>query len=110
MLRTPGQEVRLMWPHIHGWAPRRPSQWSERRGSKAVVRGWGNGVEQAVRLARPGVTSCRVGESSGWLGNKQKDGRDVQLCFGHGELSGVSSAFSSCPLQGLPVRRSKASQ
>ena len=61
---------------------------------------WETEMTQAVGLERPGSTSCRVGEGGGWIGNNQKDVREVQVCFGHGELSGVSgvsSAFGSCP-------------
>ena len=63
-----------------------------------------------VRLERPGFACCGVGEGGGWLGNNQKDGREVQVCFGHGELSGSGSAFGSCPSQGLGVRSRNASQ
>ena len=67
-------------------------------------------MAQEVRLERPGFTSCRVGESGGSLGNNQKDGREVQLWFGHGQLSGSGSAFGSCSSQRLPVRSRNASQ
>ena len=87
----------MMRPHMHGWAVRSPSQWSERRGAKALVHGVGKWDGAEVRLARPGFTCCRVEESGGWLGNNQKDGREVLMCFGHGELSGPASAFGSCP-------------
>ena len=100
-----------MRPHMHGWVVGSPSQWSERRGSKAVVRGLGKWYGAEVRLARPGVTPCRVGESGGWLGNKQKDGREVQVCFGHGKLSGPGgSAVGSCSSQRLGVRSLNALQ
>ena len=71
---------------------------------------WGREMAQKVRLERPGFTSCRGGESGGWLGNNQKDGREVQVWFGHGELSGSGSAFASCSSQGLPVRSRNALQ
>ena len=71
---------------------------------------WGGGMAQKVRLERPGFTSCRVGEGGGWLGNNEKDRREVQVCFGHGQLSGSSSACASCSSQGLPVRSRNASQ
>ena len=67
-------------------------------------------MAQEVRLERPCFTSGRVGESGGWLGNNQKDGREVQVCFGHGELSGSGSAFVSCSSQRLPVRSRSISQ
>ena len=67
-------------------------------------------MAQAVRLERPGFTSCRVGEGGGWLGNTPKARRKVQVCVGHGELSGSGSAFGSCPPQGLPMRSRNASQ
>ena len=72
---------------------------------------WGSGGAE-VRLERPGSTSCRVGESGGWLGNVLLDRREVphHLWFGHGELSGVGSAFGSCSSQGLPVHSRNASQ
>ena len=66
-------------------------------------------MAQEVRLERPCFRSGRVGESAGWLGNDRKDGREVQVCFGHGELSGSGSAFGSCSSQGLPVRSRNAS-
>ena len=71
---------------------------------------WGGEMAQAVRLERPGFTSCRVGEGGGWHGNNQKDGREVQVCSGHGQLSGSGSAFGSCSLQGLPVRSRNAAE
>ena len=71
---------------------------------------WGIGMAQKVRLKRPGFTSCRAGESGGWIGNNRKDGREVQVCCGHGQLSGSGSAFGGCPSQGLPVRSRNASQ
>ena len=76
---------------------RRPSQWSEGRGPKAVVRGLGKWHCAEVRLERSRFGSRRVGESGGWLGNaqQQQDGREVQVWFGHGELSGSDSAFGS---------------
>ena len=58
-------------------------------------------MAQAVRLERPAFTCCRVGEGDGWLVNNQKDGREVQVWFGHGELSGCGIAFGSCSSQGL---------
>ena len=67
-------------------------------------------MAQAVRLERPGFTCCRVREGGGWLGNNQKDRREVQVCFGHRELSGCGSAFGSCSSQGLPVRSRNALQ
>ena len=67
-------------------------------------------MAQAVRLERPGFTSCRGGEGGGWLGNNLNDGREMQVGFGQGELSGSGSAFGSCSSQGLPVRSRKASQ
>ena len=71
---------------------------------------WGREMAQAVGLERPGSTSCRVGEGSGWLGKNRKDGWEVQLCFGHGELSGAGSVFGTCSSQGLPVRIRNASE
>ena len=71
---------------------------------------WGTGMAQAVRLEKPGSTSCRVGERGGWLGNNQKKGREVQVCLGNGDLSGSGSAFGSCSSQGLPVRSRNTSQ
>ena len=38
------------------------------------------------------------------------DRREVQVCVGHGELSGSGTAFGSCSSQGLPVRSRNASQ
>ena len=78
--------------------------------SKGVARGLGkwNGAE--VHLERPGFTFCRVGEGVGWLGNNRKDGREVQVCFGHGELSGSGRSLGSCSPQGLRVRSRTASQ
>ena len=60
-------------------------------------------MAQAVRLERPGFTSRRGGEGVGWLDNNAKDGREVQVCFGRGELSGSGGAFGSCSSQGLPA-------
>ena len=71
---------------------------------------WGVAMAQALPLERPGFTSCRVGEGGGWLGNNPKDGREVQVWFGYGKLSGSNSAFGSCPSQGLPVRSRSSSQ
>ena len=71
---------------------------------------WGGDMAQAVRLERPVFTSCRVGEGGGWLDNSQKDGREVQVGFGYGELSGSGSAFGSCSSEGLPVRSRSASK
>ena len=67
-------------------------------------------MAQVVRLERQESTSCRVGEGGGWLGNVLLDRREVQLCFGRGELSGFDSAFGSCSSQGLPVRSRNALQ
>ena len=109
-LRAPEQKVRLTGWRMRLCSSRRPSQWSEGRGSKAVVRGLGKWHCAEARLERPCFRSCRAGESGGWVGNNQKDGREVQVWFGHGDLSGSGSAFGSCPSQGLPVRSPNASQ
>ena len=67
-------------------------------------------MAQAVRLERPGFTCCRVRKGGGWLGNVLLDGRVVEVCFGHRELSGSGSAFGSCSSQGLPLRSRSTSQ
>ena len=69
----------------------------------------GREMAQEVRWEIPGSTPC-VGKGGGWLGNSQKDGREVQMCFGHGKLSGSGSAFGSCSSQGLPVHSRNTSQ
>ena len=56
-------------------------------------------MAQGVRVEIPGSASCHGGESGGWLGNNQKNGRELQVCFDHGELSGSGSAFGSCSSQ-----------
>ena len=56
------------------------------------------------------LRSCRVGESGGWRGKILLDRREVQMSFGHGELSGPGSAFGSCSSQGLEVRSPNTSQ
>ena len=62
-------------------------------------------------MERTEFTSCRGGEGGSWLGNNEKDdGREVQVCFGHGELSGSGSACASCSSQALPMRSRNASQ
>ena len=105
VLRTPEDNVGSKRPHIHG---RSGLPGVHRSGRKGVVPRrlcvvWGSGMAQAVRLKRPCFRSRRVGESGGWLGNNQKDGREVQVCFGRGELSGSGSSFCSCPSQALPM-------
>ena len=71
---------------------------------------WGGQMAQVVRLERQESTSCRVGEGGGWLGNVRLHRREVQMWFGHGQLSGAGSAFGSCSSQGLPMRNRKAAQ
>ena len=110
VLPSPKQRVRLTRPHSHCCAVRSPLQWSERSCSKGVVRGLGKWNGAKVHLERPGFTFCRVGEGVGWHGNNRKDGREVQVCFGHGELSGSSRSLGSCSPQGLRVRSRTASQ
>ena len=72
--------------------------------------GGGKWYGAEVRLERPAFTCCRVGEGGGWLGNNQKDGREVQGWLGHGELSGSGSAVGSCSSQGLLLRSPNALQ
>ena len=61
-------------------------------------------------MERPCFRSGRVGESGGWIGNNQKDGREAQVWFRREELSGSGSAFGCCSSKGLPVRSRNASQ
>ena len=44
---------------------------------------WEDQMAREVRLERPRFTSCRVGESGGWLGNNQKDRRECVLAMGN---------------------------
>ena len=53
----------------------------ERRGSKRSFVVSGGEMAQAVRLERPGFTSCRGGEGGGWLGNNHKAVREVPVCW-----------------------------
>ena len=94
-LRAPEQKVRLTGWRMRLCSSRRPSQWSEGRDSQAVVRGLGRCYCSEARSERPGFRSCRAGESGGWVGNNQKDGREVQVCFARGWLRGSGSAFGS---------------
>ena len=112
VLRVPEQAVRLMRPHMHATSGLPGGHGSGRnvvvpRRSCVVS---GREIAQAVRLERPGFRSRRVGEVGGWRGNVLLDRREVQVCFGHGELSGSRGAFGSCSSQGLPVRSRNALQ
>ena len=111
MLRTPEQPVFLERPHRRGTSALPDVCRSGRKGvvprRLSVV--WGGQMAQKVRLEKPGFTSCYGGEGGGWLSNNQKDGRELQVWFGRGELSGSGSAFGSCSSQGLPVRCRSAS-
>ena len=112
VLRAPEQEVRLKRPHMHGTSGLPGVHRSGRKGvvPRRLCVVWRGAMAQAVRVEIPGSASCRGGESGGWLGNNQKDGREVQVWFGHGELSGSGSAFAICSSQGLPVFSPNASQ
>ena len=112
VLRTPEDEVLLKRPHLHGTSALpgvRCSGWKSVVSRRLCVV-WGREMAQTLRVEMPGSASCRGGESGGWLDNNQRDGREVQVWFGRGKLSGSSSAFGSCSSQGLPVRSANASQ
>ena len=55
VLRVPEQAVRLMRPHVHGWAPRSSWQWSVWRGSKKVVRGLGRETGAGGAFGETGI-------------------------------------------------------
>ena len=112
VLRPSEAEVRRKRPHMRGTSGLPGVCRSGRKGvvPRRLCVVWGRAMAQPVRLERPGIRRYRVGESGGWLGSNQKDGRELQLWFGHGELSGSGGAFGSCSSQGLPVRSRKASQ
>ena len=59
-------------------------------------------MAQAVRLERPGSTSCRVGESGGWLGNVRLHRRECRCVLAMG--------ISVGPVVHLVVARHKDSQ
>ena len=110
--RTTGDEVLLKRRHMLGRYALPGVRCSGRKGvvPRRLCVVWGIGMAQTVRVEIPGFASCRGSESGGWLSNNQKDGREVQVCFGHGQLSGSGSAFGSCSSQGLPVRSRNALQ
>ena len=96
--RVSEQEVRLNRPHTHGTSGLLGVHRSGRKGvvPRRFCVVWRRGMAQKVRLERPCFRSCSRGESGGWLGNNQRDGRESQVWFGHGELSGSGNAFGNC--------------